>query len=253
MNLILFTEEELESPLPMSDPRSQHIMEVLRRSAGESFDIGIVDGKRGRARIDAINELHLELSYDLTDDPPSLLPVGLVVGLSRPQTMRRILRDCASMGVCRLHFFASERGEAGYAESALWKSGEYRRHLIDGAQQAFTTLLPEVRLFPSLSEAVDGEGFRAALDNYEAESSLHMLLREAERHTGETPLCRPGVRRRAMEIIVGSERGWSDKERAHLRDLGVPLVHLGERVLRTDVACIAAVGIVLSDLGFYEG
>lgn len=245
MNLILFTEEELRTGVPLGDRRARHILEVLRPAAGETIDIGIIDGPTGKARVRPTAGNVLALDVALGELPPPLHPLTLLVGLSRPQTMRRILRDCTSLGVARLHFCATDKGERGYAESSLWTSGEYRSNLIEGAQQAFSTHLPEVTLFPSLDTALAAggpePGVRVALDNYEAATSLRGTLAgsDSRKVAGVT-------------IAVGSERGWSAAERDILRARAFILVGVGSRVLRTDVACISAVAIVLSQLGLLE-
>ncbi|MFO7781366.1 MAG: RsmE family RNA methyltransferase, partial [Spirochaetia bacterium] len=50
-------------------------------------------------------------------------------------------------------------------------------------------------------------------------------------------------------IAVGSERGWADRERDVLRENGFQTVRLGERILRTETAAIAAVTVTLRELG----
>lgn len=246
MNLILFSEGELQAPLPRGDERAVHILEVLRRTRGDSFDAGIIDGRIGKARVAEMTEAALVLAFEPDGEPPPLYPVRLVIGLSRPQAMRRVLRDCTSLGVSRLSFFGSDRGEPSYAESSLWKAGEFRRHLVDGAQQAFSTRLPAVELHPSLAACLSGvRGDCVALDNYEASRSLGAFLRSERPRAGDAV-------REPIALVVGSERGWSPDERLSLRSAGVPLLHLGARVLRTEVACISATSIVLSALGFYD-
>src|SRR5690606_38650587 len=139
MNLILFTEPEISQPLPLADPRAIHILQTLRRKTGDDFDSGIVNGSRGKSVIREISTRHLLLEFRPTENPPPLHPVSLLVGLSRPQTMRKILQETTSLGIAELHFVLTEKGEPSYAESKLWSTGEYRRHLIAGAEQAFTT------------------------------------------------------------------------------------------------------------------
>ena len=42
---------------------------------------------------------------------------------------------------------------------------------------------------------------------------------------------------------IGPERGWTAQEQALFASSGMRLVSMGRHVLRTDVACIAAIGI----------
>jgi RsmE family RNA methyltransferase len=49
-------------------------------------------------------------------------------------------------------------------------------------------------------------------------------------------------------LALGPERGWSASERDLLRAEGFQLVHLGERVLRVETACVAAIAVVKAKL-----
>ena len=52
----------------------------------------------------------------------------------------------------------------------------------------------------------------------------------------------------AVVLAIGSERGWSAKERDQFRGHGFRLAHLGQRPLRTETAAIASVSIVAAGL-----
>ena len=235
MNLVLFEPSEIGRPLPRDDPRAVHVLGVLRRAEGGAFDAGQVDGPRGKGRITAVRDDALELAFEWGAPPPPLDPLTLVIGLPRPQTARKILREAAALGVRAIHFVATGKGEAGYAGSTLWRDGEWRRHLLAGAAQAFDTRLPGVTHGGTLEAALDGldpAAARLALDNYEASRPLSAAP------------CAPPV-----AVAIGPERGWSARERDLLRARGFELVHLGPRVLRTETACVAAVAVVKSRLG----
>jgi 16S rRNA (uracil1498-N3)-methyltransferase len=234
VNLILFEAAELGRPLPLSDVRAQHVLSVLKLGPGDIFDAGIVDGPRGKATLVSLDSGVLVLSFAWQEEPRALLPVTLVLGLPRPQTARKVLGEATALGVEAMHFVGSERGERSYLQSKLWTTDEWRRHLIDGAQQAFSTRLPRVTYGARLSQTVATLAPGAcliALDNYESRLALT-----------DVSLASPVV------LAVGSERGWSDGERQLLGEAGFEFVHLGERVLRVETACVAAVAIVLSRL-----
>lgn len=238
MNIILFRPHEVELPLPRHDPRAGHILDVLRRGPGESFDAGLINGPRGRGTLVAVENGSLLITFVWGESPPSPSPLTLLIGLPRPQTARDILRDATSLGVAALHFVRTEKGEASYARSRLWQSGEWERHVIAGAEQAFCTWLPKVTHDHSLADALAGlpaDTARLALDNYEAPLAL----------SAYGPATRP-----AAVLALGAERGWSAGERAALRAAGFDFVHLGPRVLRTETACVAAVTLLKSRLGW---
>jgi RsmE family RNA methyltransferase len=236
VNIILFDAPEVQLPLDRNDPRAVHLLEVLQRREGDSFAAGLINGPRGRGELVAIGKNSLTLSFVWGESPPPLCLVHVIVGLPRPQTARDILRDLTALGVAGLHFVRTDKGDKHYAGSSLWKSGQWRACVINGAAQAFCTRLPEVTHGLSLAEAVARQpesSVRLALDNYEGTAAL-----------GGVPLATGG----AVVLALGAERGWSDMERELLRARGFTLVHLGPRVLRTEVACIAAVALLKSRL-----
>jgi 16S rRNA (uracil1498-N3)-methyltransferase len=239
VNLILFERDETERPLRRDDVRAAHLIEILRRKEGDSFDAGLVDGPRGKGTVAAIGPEALTLTFAWGAEPPPLDPIVLIVGLPRPQTARKLLQEAAALGVRALHFAATEKGEPGYAHSALWRKGEWRRHLVAGAEQAFDTRLPAVTHGRPLAAILDGlgeEDLRVALDNYEAPLAL-----------GTCPL--PG-HPPAAALALGPERGWSAAERDLLRSRGFAFAHLGARVLRAETAAVAALAILKSRLGW---
>ena len=134
-----------------------------------------------------------------------------------------------------LHFFAAEKSEPGYAQSTLWASGEWRRHLLAGAEQAFTTRLPTLTHGQSLAAVIaslPAGTTCVALDNYESPQALSAVAVAAP-----------------VALAFGPERGWSAAERDLLRAQGFTLAHLGQRVLRSETAVIAALAIVRARLG----
>ena len=237
MNLILFERAELDLPLPRADPRARHILEVLRRGNGDSFDVGLVNGPIGKAVIVQLGDAALSLTFTWSSTPPKADLITLLIGLPRPQTARDILRDATTIGVGAIHFVATERSDANYATSSLWTSGEWRRHCLAGAAQAFSTQVPTVTSGSSLDHALGAlptDCQRLAPDNYEATAPLsecHVLR--------DTPLT----------LAFGPERGWGPADRTALRSHGFILVHLGSRVLRSETAVVAALALVRARVG----
>ncbi|MDR1788930.1 MAG: 16S rRNA (uracil(1498)-N(3))-methyltransferase [Opitutaceae bacterium] len=243
MNLILFSEDETRRKLPPADPRTAHILNVLGLRTGGVFDAGIVNGPRGKARVAALDDGGLSLEFSWTTPRAAPDPITLIVGLPRPQTARKILREAAALGVAQIHFAKAGKTDASYARSGLWASGEWRRHLVAGAEQAFATDVPEVSFTETLA-ALLGRlppacPARVALDNYEAEAPLAGFF------AGAAAAC-PCV------IAIGGERGWDAADRALLRAAGFRLASLGGRVLRVETAVVAALALAKAARGVWR-
>ena len=238
MNIVLFNEEELDRPLAKDDARALHVLNVIGCRQGDSFDVGLVDGPRGKARIEAATHRGLELDFHFSETVPRLYPVTMIIGLPRPPNARRILKDLTTQGADTLHFVATDKGEKSYLKSRLWTDGEYERLLREGAEQAFCTRLPEVVKHESLTaclEQLSDATDRLALDNYEAAMPLGTFQPSQER----------------CVLAIGSERGWAATERNLLRINSFELVNIGDRVLKTETACIAGLTLILHKMSIF--
>jgi len=238
VNIILFRPAEVELPLPRRDPRARHLLAVLRRRPGDTFDAGLLNGPRGKGTLIAVEPEHVRLTFVWEKPPPPAHPLTLLIGLPRPQTARDILREATALGVSALHFIRTAKGESSYARSTLWTSGAWEDCVISGAAQAFCTRLPEVTHGHTLAEALaalPAGRTRLVLDNYESTAALSQVPVPADS---------------AVVLALGAERGWSGDERALFRQNGYSLVHLGNRVLRTETACIAAITLLKAQRGW---
>lgn len=243
MNLVLFEPGELDTPLPLADPRARHLLHVLRRAPGDTFVAGLVNGPRGIATLLAVDMLAatVTLAFSPTQVAPAPPPITLLVGLPRPQTARDILRDATTLGVACIHFLETERTDPNYAAASLWTSGEWRRHVLAGAAQACVTGLPEITwqhsLIPWLAASPMGPSApparRIALDNYEATMPFATALAS---RTSTAPTASAS----SWVLALGPERGWGPADRTALRTAGFTLCSLGERVLRLETAVVAA-------------
>ncbi len=242
MNLILFESTELAAPLPLADPRARHLLDVLKRPTGDTFDVGVVNGPRGKATLTAVTAETLALTFVWDAPLVPLAPTTLLIGLPRPQTARDILRDATTLGATCIHFVVTERADPNYSTSTLWTSGEWRRHCLAGAAQAFDTRIPEITWTHTLASAISTLPTplqnRIALDNYEASTPLRVchLLGDKPSESIESKV-----------LAIGPERGWGASDREALRVAGFTLAHLGTRVLRVETAVIAALAIIRPD------
>lgn len=239
MNRILFENQQDSYRLRAGDPRLEHVRGVLRMQAGDCFDVGVASGPAGRACIESISEGNLVIRVEWGSVPPPPPPLHVLIGLSRPATVRKLLTTLPTLGVRSIHFAGTARSDPAYARSSLWTSGEWRQRLIEGVEQAFDTYLPQVVCHPDLGVALDAfpqQADRLALDVYEGTSRLSACVLS------------PGI---PTVLAVGPERGWAGSDREALRAAGFCLVHLGSRVLRVETAVIAGLTLLLARLGEY--
>ena len=238
MNLILLPKPLQRVKWDKTNELFHHLQKTLKVRQGSEIDCAVENGPRGKGTIEAINKDEINLSFQWDPPhPPDFLPVRLVVGLSRPQTCRKILEQASTMGVKEIHFFGTQKGEPSYAYSTLWMTDEWQQKIRLGVAQAFSSHIPLCMHHQSLesliAEIPEKKSIRLGLDNYEAVDKLKAFRVQASE---------------SIWLAVGSERGWSGNERKQLRENGFTLKHLGRRVLRVETAVVAALGILGSGI-----
>ncbi|MCL2373824.1 MAG: 16S rRNA (uracil(1498)-N(3))-methyltransferase, partial [Treponema sp.] len=153
MNIILFDPAEIGKPLPRRDERTLHILKVLRKKAGDTFDAGIIGGNMGAGHIDAVRlDGSVLYSLDLRQEPPPRYPVRIAVGFPRPIQIRRLLRDLSNLGLEAVDLIGTDLGEKSYRDTKLLTDGGARAALIEGAVQARDTRVPVLSAYPCLAQ-----------------------------------------------------------------------------------------------------
>ena len=243
MNICLFSKEEISQPLPIRDERAQHIIKVLHKKTGDTFTAGIIGGESGSAQITAIDDKGISFVFTAGGSGKPLAPFDMIIGFPRPIQLKRLLRDIAALGVGRVYLTGTDLGEKSYMQSTLVERGAAYKMLLDGTVQAGSTHVPELFLFKSLDECLksineaesSGSVSRFALDN--VNPSVRLADAMAEKKPGR------------VIAAIGSERGWTDRERSLLESQGFVRCGMGERIMRTETAATVAGAIILSGLG----
>lgn len=243
MNICLFTHEEIKNPLPKKDERAQHIVKILHKKAGDSFDAGIIGGAAGLATITGIShDGEISFTFEPKSAGKKLYPLTLIIGFPRPIQLRRLLRDVAGLGVQRVILCGTDLTEKSYLNSNVVSDGSAYQMLLDGTAQAASTHVPLLEVAESLDEVMkttDWERFsKIALDNRRSSSSLHEFLEHESAHS--------------VLAAIGSERGWTDRERDLLERAGFTLCSMGSRILRTETAATVASSIILDAMGYLQ-
>lgn len=259
MNICLFAPEEIARPLCRNDERAEHIVKVLHKCAGDSFDAGIIGGQSGIATITEIvppgepDAGAVHFSFVPTGNGKPLFPLTMIVGFPRPIQLRRLLRDVAGLGVQSVHLTGTELGDKSYQKSSVVEKGAAYKMLLDGTAQAASTHVPALHVHATLAECIAAvqaaypaapecapakiAPAKIALDNVRPATSLRAFL------TGNASCLRSAV------AAIGSERGWTDWERACLEQNGFVRCGMGERILRTETAATVAGALILDAMG----
>ena len=252
MNIILF--EEDERFFPSSDERCAHIRKILKKKKGDEFAAGLVNGPTGRAAITEDGARGIAFSFAAEAPCAPLYPLRLLVGFPRPIQLKRLLRSAASLGVAGLLLCGTDLGEKSYMKSGLLEGGGARAALVAGAMQAGFSAIPSIER----AETVD-----AALGMVESAfpAAGKTLIDMATMDGQKPPVLGSGaggsINRKItanapLFLAIGSERGWSGRERALFAASGWQARSLGPRILRTETAADAACAVALFAHGMWN-
>jgi len=236
MNRILFEADELlsDGTVWLTDARAEHLRRVLRVEPGQAVASGTVNGLAGVSRVLATGEAGVRLcpAHDAALPEPWL---DLLLAVPRPKVFKRLWPQLTTLGVGRVVLLNAAKVEKCYFSSQWLEPSSYRPLLIEGLMQAGLTRLPEVTAAPRFKPFVEDE-----LDRLFPET-VRLLA-----HPGppaEVPPC-DGAHGSRPVLAVGPEGGWTGYEIEHLRAHGFRPFSLGERILRSDTACIALIAVL---------
>lgn len=234
MNLILLAPEEAaQGRLTLTDARAEHLRAVLHAAPGDRFQAGVTDGPVGTLTVVGVGEAGVTAEF--APEGEALPPwYDLVLALTRPRQLRRILFQSATLGVRTLFLVGAAKVEKSYFNMHLLREEEYRPVLLEGLMQGKTTAVPRVRLFPKLRDLWDA--LPAA--------GTRLIANPAPEGAPE-----PALDRAAPPIVaIGPDGGWSEAENAAFAERGFALLSLGPRPLRTDTAAVALPAVLADRL-----
>jgi len=212
-----------------------HLTRVLRARIGQEFDISAGNRVR-RGRITSIDAERVE--FELGEDVPSPSPprIWLALAIFKFDRMEWAIEKSTELGVAGIIPVIAQRTNAHLRSAASKRVERWRRMVQQAAEQSRQIQPPEIRAPIALQDATALPGDR------------RILLSEGEE---ETPLIEAVPADSIggdVVLAIGPEGGWTDREVELFRAAGWLTASLGNAVLRTETAAIAATAIVLSQL-----
>jgi len=206
---------------------AQHVAKSLRLKAGDA--LVVFDGRGGEyeATIQRIDRDRVDVKVGglLGTERDSRLALGLVQGLPEADKMDWIIQKATELGVGWIQPVTCERSVVRLSgERAARREAHWRRVAVAATEQCGRTRVTEVR--PTLN-------FMSWLAA-PSETPRWLLDPAAE------PLAARAAVPSPLELVVGPEGGFSERERELLEARGAVGVSLGPRVLRTETAPVAA-------------
>lgn len=232
------TETLAQDRMTLSGREGRHAAAVRRITVGETVDLG--DGAGAMARCEVVEvgrdtvvcvvrERRWEPAHEPRLTVVQALPKGergeLAVELMTEVGVDVIVPWQAKRSISRWQGARAEKGAAKWRSTAREATKQSRRYRV-----------------PVVEELRQGDGAAQRL----AEATLGLVLHEdaTERLAALTPPTTGEV-----VVVVGPEGGFTEGEVASFTDAGARLVTLGNSVLRTSTAGVAALSVLQAHTG----
>lgn len=228
MNLILLFESDFidQDVVRLSGRRLDHVTAVHRAAVGDSLVVGVANGRIGHGTVTRLDEA-LEMRVTLDHDPPSPLPLTVVLALPRPKVLNRVIASAGSLGIKRIALINAWRVEKSYWKSPKLSAENLHLQCVLGLEQARDTVLPTIEQHRLFRPFVENELPTIARDSLMLVAHPH-ASRECPRHV-----------ERAVTLAIGPEGGFIAQEIESLERIGFEPVSLGARILRVETAVAA--------------
>ena len=232
MNLVLLFEKDF---LPgtmrarIEGRRFKHVISVHKASPGDCLSVGVENSRTGRGHILSVGEDHLDMEVSLDDEPPSPLPLNLVIALPRPKVINRVICAAASMGVKNIWFINAFKVEKSYWQSPRLSAENILAQSILGLEQAKDTVLPTIILKSRFKPFVEDE----------LPDIIKGTLPMVGHPTGSSP-CPCGITT-PVTLLIGPEGGFIPYEIDLVSRYGFTPVSLGRRILRVETVIPALI------------
>lgn len=221
---------------------AEHLGRVLRAEPGQLFELS--DGQRvwlGRIERVAVSKRgDSHIDFALLEPLPAREPslkIQLLISLVKFDRFEWCLEKATELGVTQIIPVAAARSDKPLLAAAEKRRARWQKILIESAQQA-RRLRP-----PVLDDAVAAEKAFALCGR---DTSCKIFLSERR---DALPMRQALASVASASLAIGPEGGWTDEELRAARAAGFIEASLGENILRTETAVIAALAI----LGFAAG
>jgi 16S rRNA U1498 N3-methylase RsmE len=247
MNSLLIYPDEVtnEGLVILSGERARHAREDFHDVAlGISVPAAIRDGNRGRATYKSLASERVELNFESTAPPLERTPATLIVAISRPQTIKKVIQAGVFLGIRELFLVKTDLTEKSYLSSRELRSERIAGEVERALEQTCDSISPIIEVGGALSEllrarreykcaffAHTGCGFDEGVPGL----SVTQMRNDDDRCNKSSPDTNNDT-----IIAIGPEKGWSDREIRLFQECNFQPISLGERVLRVDAAVYVA-------------
>lgn len=225
----------------LTEQSHQHISRVLRKKQGQLICLFDGMGRAITAEISLIEKRQtlLTLKDDLSQSAKPNLDICLGQVMAKGDKMDFVVQKATELGINSIHPLRSSRCDVRLDAQREQKRLQHWQNIaIAACEQSGRNWLPEIQPITELSHFCE---HCQQTDKY----IMHPLDIESEPKQNTEKSNR-------IALLVGPEGGFSEEEIAHALQQGFMGMRLGDNVLRTETAALAATSAIQFKYGHWQ-
>ncbi|MGB8476423.1 MAG: RsmE family RNA methyltransferase [Candidatus Acidiferrum sp.] len=225
-----FVDQFIGNTAVIEGDAAHHLGHVLRAQTGQLYELS--DGSAAwLARIESVarNRIDFALIEQLSSPQPTA-DVTLLLSIVKFDAFEWAIEKATELGVSRIVPLAAARSEKGLLAAAAKRSQRWQKVLLEASQQSRRLRVPLLETVAKPPDAFDAQ-----------RNKLCIVLSERSDAPSIRNFLGNATNTKSAALAIGPEGGWTDDELAAARAAGFREASLGQLILRTETAVIAAV------------
>ena len=235
------TPPEVGLSVTLGGSEGKHAVNVRRMRIGEGIQLSDGKGLRVRGQVSALGNNSLTVSIESVQQE-HLPSVGLTIiqALAKGDRDELAIQAATELGCWAVVPWQAERSISKWEGPKVSKSVDRWQTIVSEAAKQ------SLRAFePTVAQPVGSKQLFALVKEFDL-----VLVLDPTAKFGLGSLALTGDHK-SVAIVVGPEGGISDQELEGLESAGAVRVHLGEPILRTSTAGVAAIAVIQAKLGLW--
>lgn len=226
------------SVVDLTGAEAKHAISVRRMRVGEAIQLTNKIGLRVRGLVDSINGNSLKVRITtVSQDPKPRIQVTLIQALAKGDRDELAIQACTELGLIKVIPWEADRSISRWIGLKETKGVERWQSIVtEAAKQSLSSWHPIVEA------PIKGIQVADLAPNFD-----RILVLDPTAPIGMGTIDWPTEG--SVALVVGPEGGISDLELSELEKAGAIRVNLGEPILRTSTAGIAALSAILALTG----
>ena len=211
---------------------SYHLAKVLRRSVGDSIELLNGKGARGQAKCVLVHDKEFGVQIRKIFQEEKCKPqIRMILAITKGGKWEEQIKPLTELGVSRITPLFTDRTESKQVSASFDKKiKKWKKLAIEACKQSGNPWLPQIDqpvCFENYLKVCSGNIWVAGL----ATDLNCLCVKEGTKE---------------VNILVGPEGGWSDKEEQALQKKEAKFFSLGRYTLRAETASLSALAVARS-------